>query len=93
MENLRTTRSVNITSNNILEGLLPIPENHIIFEEDAPQITRNNEATTSANVDMIGHSEASTSTSSSTNITSIIGDNSPSIHSRLSVDTADEESK
>jgi hypothetical protein len=98
MENLRTTRSVNITSNNILEGLLPIPENHIVFEEDAPQIARSNEATSSTNGIVPMYSEPSTSTSTSSPTSSrssriSIGDSNTSISSGLSIDALEDESK
>lgn len=46
MENLRQTRSVNITSNNILEGLLPIENEQLHFSEEIPEISRRNDSTT-----------------------------------------------
>lgn len=46
MGNLRQTRSVNVTSNNILEGLLPIENEQLHFSEEIPEISRRNDSNT-----------------------------------------------
>lgn len=42
IENLRQTRSVNLTVDNILEGLIPLENQRADFDEESPIISRTN---------------------------------------------------
>lgn len=75
IENLRQTRSVNLTIENILEGAIPLANQGSDFEEESPHIARTNQE---EQPQPSGSNSYSTSPSSSSSIISNINSSTPS---------------
>lgn len=93
IENLRQTRSVNSTVDNILEGLIPIETEHANFAEETPHISRmdSEEQSQSTSSDSINNNTNVVATDNATSSNSFRGNASVELSAETEIEECNNE--